>query len=284
MVGNYADPSKCEFEGKIDEIKLYDVACTESELLAEYTRMLWNQPVCVWCDCSGAANWLASLSWTPVFLPSGDEPTYLVVSGDLGTLRSTGGDFSQSVTACLANGTTETSVDLVGDPAPGEGVWYLVRPVGPDGPYSYNTDDPYLAAPRDHQIEASSNACLPAPGDDTCDQAVPVNLPHSEVMSIAFPGDHNWRRFNLSEATFVSIETLSGDPTDDTDLTLYGGCIAGTPDTLIAFDDDGGQGTLSLIEGCLSPGDYWLQVGGFFDIATPDDFTLELSSAGGCVP
>lgn len=111
------------------------------------------------------------------------------------------------------------------------------------------------------------------PGDDTCDAAITIgDIPYSEIMSISPAGDHNWRTFTLAGESTVRIETLSEDTIgDDTDLTLWGDC----PNTaLIAFDDDGGPGFLSLIELTLPAGTYWLEVGGWFDVATPTDFEL----------
>jgi hypothetical protein len=51
-----------------------------------------------------------------------------VVEGDLSALRSTGGDFAASVSRCLADDTTATSLHVdEPEPAPGAGLWYLVR-------------------------------------------------------------------------------------------------------------------------------------------------------------
>lgn len=124
--------------------------------------------------------------------------------------------------------------------------------------------------------------------DDSCDGAVPVTLDHSEVMSIQPSGDHNWRSFDVPgpNAWSVRIETISDEPPfiDDTDLTLWTGCENGTPGVMQAFDDDGGEGFMSLLEiDCLPPGAYYVQVGGYFDLLTPDNFTLEIAVTDSCV-
>lgn len=124
-----------------------------------------------------------------------------------------------------------------------------------------------------------------AGADDTCAGAVAVALPHSEVMSITPSGDANWRSFDITGAgATMRIETISDFPgsfTDDTDLTLYDGCGG----TQLAFNDDKGSDFTSRIDtGCLGTGTYYVEVGGFFDSATPDDFTLEIEATSACVP
>ncbi|ANM28673.1 hypothetical protein ABI59_02150 [Acidobacteria bacterium Mor1] len=121
-------------------------------------------------------------------------------------------------------------------------------------------------------------------GDDTCDAAVPVSLPSSEIMSVAFAGDKNWRSFTLSGNQTVRIETLSSDTFgDDTTLNLYGGCDGSSPTDFIEFDDDDGPGLLSLIESeCLAAGTYYVEVGGF-STRTPDDFELAITETGDCI-
>lgn len=122
-------------------------------------------------------------------------------------------------------------------------------------------------------------------GDDTCDVAVPVTLPWTEIMSIYPAGDHNFRSFTTTANSTVHIETHSTDIYgDDTNLTLWGGCSGSTATDFLVFDDDGGDGFLSLIDSpCLPPGTYYVDVGGFADISTPDDFELEITETStGC--
>ncbi|NCF64075.1 MAG: hypothetical protein GWP58_14585, partial [Gammaproteobacteria bacterium] len=138
-------------------------------------------------------------------------------------------------------------------------------------------------------MSPSGPAPLDPGPDDTCDGAVPIAVgpgsPHSEIMTVSPAGDHNWRSFEITgeEAWAIRIETLSGDIFgDDTTLALWDGC----PGNFIDFDDDGGPGFLSLIEtGCtLVPGTYFIDVGGFADIATPDDFEFRVEVTETCIP
>ena len=128
-------------------------------------------------------------------------------------------------------------------------------------------------------VEIAFGPAVPGPaprdaGDETCDVAVPVTLPHSETMSISFWFDENWRDFTVTEPRIVVVETLDADTTKDTRLGLFTNCDA----TLVATDDDGGPGLLSRIQsGCLAPGHYWVKAHGF-DTATPQDFTLRITS------
>ena len=104
-------------------------------------------------------------------------------------------------------------------------------------------------------------------------------------MNITPAGDHDWRSFNVPgpDAWDVRIETISDLPgsfTDDTDLALWMNCpeMAGT---LIGFNDDkGGDFTSRINASALAPGTYYVEVGGFADTETPDDFTFELEVTG----
>ena len=123
--------------------------------------------------------------------------------------------------------------------------------------------------------------------DDSCLGAIAVVLPHTETMSITPAGDHNWRSFDLagSEGVIVRIETISDTPgtgLDDTDLTLWDDCPE-NGGTILAFNDDIATDFTSRIDTeCLAPGTYYVEVGGFFDLATPDNFTLEIEAIEFC--
>ncbi len=132
-------------------------------------------------------------------------------------------------------------------------------------------------------LALAAPGALAGPGDDTCDLATDVTLPHSEIMSIFPAGDHNWQSFTLSESSTVRIETLSEDQEDDTTLALYGGCSAGDPGGFIDSNDDVDDGFLSRIEtDCLDPGTYYVDVGGFADSEMPDDFELKITVVRSC--
>jgi len=120
--------------------------------------------------------------------------------------------------------------------------------------------------------------------DDSCVGAAAVALPHSEVMSITPAGDHNWRSFDVPgpDGALVRLETFTDGAagSDDTDLTLWSEC---PPVNQVAFNDDKpGDFTSRIDTGCLIPGTYYVEVGGFFDISTPDNFTLEIEQTGSC--
>lgn len=85
---------------------------------------------------------------------------YDVVEGELGALRSTGGDFSSSVRSCLADGLEATSLDVEeADPPPGGAFWYLVRPVLGLCQGSYDEEAPSLAGSRDEELSAVAGSC-----------------------------------------------------------------------------------------------------------------------------
>jgi hypothetical protein len=81
-----------------------------------------------------------------------DAAAFDVVRGGLAALSSSGGDFSAATSACLANDVS-SPVDDTDVPAPGAGVWYLLRPVNCGGKGSYGS------APRDTGIAASGHDC-----------------------------------------------------------------------------------------------------------------------------
>ena len=138
------------------------------------------------------------------------------------------------------------------------------------------------------QVEGAPGAATTLDaGDDNCGDAVPVSItvPHHEVMTVSPAGDQNWRSYTTTGPSIVRIETNSADIFgDDTTLTLYGSCSGSTPGNFITFDDDGGPGFLSLIQtACMPAGTYFVEVGGFNDTATPDDFDLLITNVGPCV-
>lgn len=95
------------------------------------------------------------VAWTAV----PDAIGYDLVTGDLGVLRSTGGDFTQAVTGCVVNDTTALAWSSGEDPAAGEGFFYLVRAEAASGSLSYDTFGVGQVQSRDPGIEASPDAC-----------------------------------------------------------------------------------------------------------------------------
>ena len=95
------------------------------------------------------------LSWTAVV----GATSYDVVSGKLSTLRSSGGDYSQSTDRCLLNNQSLTTVDDTATPSAGDAFWYLARAANCGGVGSYDSGSLNQSAARDAQIEASGLAC-----------------------------------------------------------------------------------------------------------------------------
>jgi hypothetical protein len=94
-------------------------------------------------------TWLASLGAT----------SYDVVCGDLGTLHSTGGNFTLATVQCLANNLADTHLPRAVAPSAGNGEWFLVRGVGASGPLTWNEPGGSQVANRDPGIAASPAAC-----------------------------------------------------------------------------------------------------------------------------
>ena len=99
----------------------------------------------------------AFLFWT------GDSDLmYDIIRGDLVVLQSSGGDFSQATDECVANDLpgeapmTTLSYSLL--PGPGEGFWFLVRPVT-NASDSYDTCAGFQVEGRDAEITASGVDC-----------------------------------------------------------------------------------------------------------------------------
>jgi N-acetylneuraminic acid mutarotase len=98
----------------------------------------------------------SELSWTAVPGATG----YDVVTGDLGTLASSAGDFTTSTTGCLGNDVGTTNAEDSSVLAPGAGSWHLVRAVNAcSGNASFDEGVPSQPASRDAGIGAASGTC-----------------------------------------------------------------------------------------------------------------------------
>jgi hypothetical protein len=82
-----------------------------------------------------------------------------VVRGDLGILRSSGGDYSLATQECVAGRHTTTSLPVSGVPAAGEGHWFLVRGANCGGSGTYDSGGIGQAGPRDAGILTSGDGC-----------------------------------------------------------------------------------------------------------------------------
>jgi hypothetical protein len=122
----------------------------------------------------------------------------------------------------------------------------------------------------------------------TCDAAPVEALPYSESgMAIDFPGDAEYRAFEVAGAAALTVTISTANPPSfatDTNLTLYGGCDVGSQTAFdeLAFNEDFGGFFTSQITSCLSPGTYWVRVGGFLDITTWSGVTLTIDAGAEC--
>jgi hypothetical protein len=85
-----------------------------------------------------------------------------VVRGNLVALRASGGNYTGTVSTCLANNVTATAVADGTSPGPGGATYYLVRATVAafcNQTPGYTTNHPKEAAGRDAEIAASGNAC-----------------------------------------------------------------------------------------------------------------------------
>jgi hypothetical protein len=100
-----------------------------------------------------------TLTWTGTASAIG----YDLVTGSIGPLRGSGGDFSTAVTGCAANDLAETSfLDAPPQPGAGEIVWFLARAVLPAESRTYDAADfpvPSQVGARDDEINASLLSC-----------------------------------------------------------------------------------------------------------------------------
>lgn len=121
----------------------------------------------LYCVCSlppiGIVSLTASKPTPPVvrltWSPAVGVRDYDLVQGNLQSLHDTQGRFDLSTTACTANETSLTEWDDAAVPQPGDGTWYLVRPVGCGGAGTYDSGALSQQGARDDEIEASGVGC-----------------------------------------------------------------------------------------------------------------------------
>lgn len=95
------------------------------------------------------------LSWTP----ASPGMSYDVVVGDLGTLHLRRGNFAMATLACMMDADPTSAIEMTGNPAPGSGYWYLIRPSSPGGPGTYDAADMSQPSSRDAGVAASGADC-----------------------------------------------------------------------------------------------------------------------------
>jgi hypothetical protein len=95
-----------------------------------------------------------ALGWTPVL-----GTVYDVVKGNLGPMRSGAGDFTVSVLACVGNDLLYPVSSDSEVPAPGAGLYFVVRATGCSRSGTYDEGASSQQGSRDAEIAASGNAC-----------------------------------------------------------------------------------------------------------------------------
>ena len=100
-------------------------------------------------DTAVVVNWAATTSLD-------------LVRGNLAALRASGGNYTGTVSTCLANNVTANGVADGSNPGSGGATYFLARPtVAPfcNQTPGYTTNHPREAAGRDAEIAADGNAC-----------------------------------------------------------------------------------------------------------------------------
>jgi hypothetical protein len=120
-------------------------------------------PGCVACRLVGGTSLTVAreapglrLSWTT----AANATLYDVAAGSLAALRSSSGDFAAGTTACSVNdASASTALVVDADPAPGDGTYYLVRPIGTGCRGSYDDGSTSQQGGRDLEIAGAPMAC-----------------------------------------------------------------------------------------------------------------------------
>lgn len=111
------------------------------------------------CDCYKPV--VISLGSTGVFWQADPVLSGVdVVIGSLSKLKSSGGNFAQATLDCLANDAQGSFAPHTDDPPPGDGYWFLARPVTTAGFGTYDAT-PTSHEGRDPGIAASGRDCPP---------------------------------------------------------------------------------------------------------------------------
>jgi hypothetical protein len=97
----------------------------------------------------------ASVNWTTAAKVD-------AIRGNLNTLKSSSGNFTGTVQACIGNNVTTSSItDNTSPGAAGDGLYYLVRGSGQfcNAPGTWSTGNPKEVAGRNSEINADPNTC-----------------------------------------------------------------------------------------------------------------------------
>jgi len=98
-----------------------------------------------------------------------DAQMYDVVMGDVGLLRTSGGDFTAAMVSCIAFHINATSSIGNGVPAVGSAWWFVVRGNNCGGAGTYDSGGPGQVGSRDAELDASPLSCTHSVcGDRVC--------------------------------------------------------------------------------------------------------------------
>ncbi len=113
--------------------------------------------------------------------------------------------------------------------------------------------------------------------DDVWSNASSIAVGGMQVHTISSGGaDVDWVTFHLNESADVILET-SG-VAGDTVMYLYD--LVGVPSTVIAMDDDGGQGNWSKMTLNLTAGQYWIKIVESGQDDEINSYAIQVSFAG----
>ena len=146
----------------------------------------------------------AHLSWSAP--PRATE--YDIVRGDLGTLRTSGGNFTTATVECVADNQISTQRDYIPNPTAGNGFYFLVRGVNCSGSGTYDTGSPSQNGSRDTEVEAAAVTCSTVCSRGKCTTGPPLDPGCSPcVVSIcntdAFCCNTNWDNQCISEVRTI---------------------------------------------------------------------------------
>jgi hypothetical protein len=154
-------------------------AVTVDRVTGEIAGMAWGENIgwinfdtitTDWCQSTqavptGGPTMRAKRSGSDVELSqltlSGGAAWHEVVRGSLSSLRASGGDFAVATLDCAATAVTANTVVVSGTPAlaPGNGYWYLARPMNCKGSGTFDSGAPRQVGSRDAEIMASGAGC-----------------------------------------------------------------------------------------------------------------------------
>jgi hypothetical protein len=95
---------------------------------------------------------------------------------------------------------------------------------------------------------------------------LPLDPPFISAVAHFAYGAYDWFAFSIDAAALLEIETELIGPDVDTELSLFDTCSG----SMLAFDDDGGEGSASWLVYLATPGTYYLRVEEDWGNTAPD--------------